>query len=1019
MKFFLLISMAAGLALGQGTSAYQTFRQTPGGVLRPVQSKLSDFVSVKDFGAKGDGSTDDTAAIQVGLTAACSAGGNSHLLFPAGTYNISHSLITGCAMLIQGDGPLASIISMTVYVNDGNHHGIIANYPLTIQDIAVNTAAPLGIDRQMVGVFRKDQFLPAAGQNYTFFRFNSIGFNFGIDVAGVGPGPDQIGAVVVRECLLQSSTTPSGDPVSEPLNVRTAASLTVENSTLTGDGHGDHGLYLIGVRKLLVQNNTIQGNNDSSVKVLTGGFGTSTAPTAITGATNASPIIITDTAHGYTTGEELTVAGVLGNTAANGSWGITVIDPNHFSLNWSTGTGAYTSGGTATAGTSCDVGQDYISWIVRDNLIQNSDFAGAFYTYCSSVLPLISYTGNHVRNMTDTYLADGATLIIEPTCSSTMQSVVMAGNVFENITQGGVLIQSSAQFPLGPCPSSTLVGTLDAFTSTGDQFVNWSTISTGTYFAISANGLPANLVRASIAQLSVNGAGNGRQALNLGAFSLASVVDLVEVGITNPAAAQVNISNPAAGTHTITLDPVLGRATHALASTWTTSRLQTDATNQNWLASFETWRSLGSYLVPLPVTAATSLGVFHSYGYDGFSYGTEVARIRMMVDPFAGATSLSKIGGAIWFGTSAGLGANDITDYTIMTRGGHWGFNYNNPEGHVQIRSFGVTDELLKLDMFLGQTANPFGIRNSVGGFVHYVDYTGLGYFAGGLATGPGTVNFLGVTSWKLPSGNMASDGIQNCPSGQAMIQLTLSMGGIYNFGCGLTSSAAPSGTAGGRLTGSYPNPTLAASGVSASIYGDATHTPQLTISADGTISAAAAMLISGVSPAGTAGGRLTGSYPNPTLAASGVSAASYGDSSHVPQITVSADGTISAAASVAIPQVAAWASFIPTTSSFGSLSAYDCAAAQFGKLGLLRCELRASFSGTTGQCAVVSVLAAGITPKSNNQTLAATSLDSIASFAVSAPVSISSTNLTVCVPSGFTNGHTYTLTVTGSFEAN
>ncbi len=74
---------------------------------------------------------------------------------------------------------------------------------------------------------------------------------------------------------------------------------------------------------------------------------TSASPTTITGATNASPIAITDVAHGYVTGQQVTISGVLGNTAANGSWTITVINANSFSLNGSTGNGAYTSGGTA------------------------------------------------------------------------------------------------------------------------------------------------------------------------------------------------------------------------------------------------------------------------------------------------------------------------------------------------------------------------------------------------------------------------------------------------------------------------------------------------------------------------------------------------------------------------------------------------------------------------------------------------------------------------------------------------
>jgi hypothetical protein len=72
-------------------------------------------------------------------------------------------------------------------------------------------------------------------------------------------------------------------------------------------------------------------------------------PNAITGATNASPISITDPAHGYSTGQTVQIAGVGGNTAANGTWVITVVDANTFTLNGSIGNGAYTSGGAASA----------------------------------------------------------------------------------------------------------------------------------------------------------------------------------------------------------------------------------------------------------------------------------------------------------------------------------------------------------------------------------------------------------------------------------------------------------------------------------------------------------------------------------------------------------------------------------------------------------------------------------------------------------------------------------------------
>lgn len=49
-------------------------------VTRTVQSRLQDFVSVKDFGAVGDGTTNDTAAIQAAINT------GKPIMFPAGIY---------------------------------------------------------------------------------------------------------------------------------------------------------------------------------------------------------------------------------------------------------------------------------------------------------------------------------------------------------------------------------------------------------------------------------------------------------------------------------------------------------------------------------------------------------------------------------------------------------------------------------------------------------------------------------------------------------------------------------------------------------------------------------------------------------------------------------------------------------------------------------------------------------------------------------------------------------------------
>jgi hypothetical protein len=74
------------------------------------------------------------------------------------------------------------------------------------------------------------------------------------------------------------------------------------------------------------------------------------SPAIITAATNASPIAITTAlANNYQTGMQVTITGVVGNTAANGTFSVTVTSSNTFTLNGTVGNGAWTSGGSAVA----------------------------------------------------------------------------------------------------------------------------------------------------------------------------------------------------------------------------------------------------------------------------------------------------------------------------------------------------------------------------------------------------------------------------------------------------------------------------------------------------------------------------------------------------------------------------------------------------------------------------------------------------------------------------------------------
>ncbi len=79
------------------------------------------------------------------------------------------------------------------------------------------------------------------------------------------------------------------------------------------------------------------------------GFAASGGTITGTSGNGVGPITITSNGHNLETGQRVTIQGVLGNTNANGTFTITVIDGNTFSLNGTTGNGNYGGGGTWAA----------------------------------------------------------------------------------------------------------------------------------------------------------------------------------------------------------------------------------------------------------------------------------------------------------------------------------------------------------------------------------------------------------------------------------------------------------------------------------------------------------------------------------------------------------------------------------------------------------------------------------------------------------------------------------------------
>lgn len=99
-----LSTFATQLASGSGSSLVGYNQGGTGAVDRTVQSRLRDYVSVKDFGAVGDGIANDTAAIQSAVNT------GKTVWIPAGTYSITTIDLKGKYPNIIGDGILQTII---------------------------------------------------------------------------------------------------------------------------------------------------------------------------------------------------------------------------------------------------------------------------------------------------------------------------------------------------------------------------------------------------------------------------------------------------------------------------------------------------------------------------------------------------------------------------------------------------------------------------------------------------------------------------------------------------------------------------------------------------------------------------------------------------------------------------------------------------------------------------------------------------------------------------------------------
>lgn len=131
-------------------------------------------INVKDYGAVGNGTTDDTAAIQAAINAAQGVGGK--LVFPQANYVISSALLVTAPITI--DGQMAQIYQKTTNTNAFVFDKGVSNagnyqYSFNVQNLVVATIAGTGnafVFRNINESTFKNLYVPGVGAIAFYFQ---------------------------------------------------------------------------------------------------------------------------------------------------------------------------------------------------------------------------------------------------------------------------------------------------------------------------------------------------------------------------------------------------------------------------------------------------------------------------------------------------------------------------------------------------------------------------------------------------------------------------------------------------------------------------------------------------------------------------------------------------------------------------------------------------------------------------------------------------------------------------------
>ena len=226
--------IATGAGSGTGTAELS----------QTVETKLREYISVKDFGAIGDGVVDDTVAIENAINDSPNRG----IFFPAGTYNITRELnITVTSYYIYGEKPAR-----------GNFIGF-TDYFATRINFNPTTPGSFIVNKYLATVAPAVTILgPFVHENLLFNLNGNNGFQFGnesLPINDGGGGQAFISGVAFTSCSFQNSGGSYASAIDGTMDLPGTRSIglckafesTVTNVSIQG---GDYGLKTFGCDKV-------------------------------------------------------------------------------------------------------------------------------------------------------------------------------------------------------------------------------------------------------------------------------------------------------------------------------------------------------------------------------------------------------------------------------------------------------------------------------------------------------------------------------------------------------------------------------------------------------------------------------------------------------------------------------------------------------------------------------------------------------------------------------------------------